>query len=348
MEITKELFGHFEGKDVYEYTLTNDNGVKLSAIPYGATVTKIVTPDKNGEMKNITLNVDNLDDIVANRPYYGATIGRIAGRIAKGQYKLGGVTHQLAVNEGENLLHGGPEGFDTQLWDVEEVTSETEAKLIFTYEDPAGKNEFPGTMQLKVTFTLTNKDEWVIDYEATTDATTLYNPTNHVYFNLTGDVKQTILDHELQIASDYYGSLNEETLPTGKLEKSTGTPFDFSAAKPVKEAVLSDHPQIKPINGLDHPFVLNQKEDVKVVLFDPESGREVKVFTDMNSVVVFTHNGEIDDYLIEGEPAKQYAGLTLETQMLPDAINQPGFGNIILRPNETFHSQTTYQFGVRD
>lgn len=348
MEITKQLFGHLDGKEVYEYTLTNKNGVELSAIPYGAAVTKIVTPDKNGEMKNITLNVDNLEDIVANRPYYGATIGRVAGRITKGQYELGGVTHQLAVNEGDNLLHGGPDGLDAQLWDIEEVTNESDAKLIFTYEDQAGKNDFPGTMQLKVTFTLTNDDEWVIDYEATTDAPTLYNPTNHVYFNLTGDVKQTILDHELSIASDYYGSLNEENLPTGTLERVAGTPFDFQVPKKVKEAVLSDHSQIKPLNGLDHPFVLSQKEDVKVVLFDPVSGREVKVLTDMNSVVVFTHNAEVDDFLIEGEPAKEHAGITLETQTLPDAINQPGFGNIILRPNETFHSQTTYQFGVRD
>lgn len=348
MEITKRVFGHLDGKDIYEYTLINKNGMELSAIPYGATVTKIVTADKKGEMKNITLNVDNLEDIVANRPYYGATIGRVAGRIAKGHYKLGGVDYQLAVNEGENLLHGGPDGFDAQLWDVEEVSGDTESKLIFTYEDPAGKNEFPGTMQLKVTFTLTDDNEWIIDYEATTDAPTLYNPTNHVYFNLTGDVKQTILDHELQIASEYYGSLDEENLPTGTLERVNGTPFDFSQPKPVKEAVLSDHPQIKPLNGLDHPFVLNQKEDIKVVLFDPESGREVKVSTDMNSVVVFTHNSEVDDYLIEGEPAKEHAGLTLETQVLPDAVNQPGFGNIILRPNDTFHSQTTYQFGVRD
>lgn len=346
MELTKQVFGTYEGKDVYEYTLTNGKGMSLSAVPFGATLTKLVTPDKDGKRENITLNVENLDDFVTHRPFYGATIGRVAGRITKGKYTLGGKEIQLDINEGNNLLHGGPKGLDTKLWDIS--VDEANGKMTFTYESPAGENNFPGTMQITVTYTLTEENEWVIDYKATTDETTLFNPTNHVYFNLTGDIKKPILNHELKLASQYYVPLAEENLPSAKLENVEGTPFDFRTARSVEETVLSDHPQIKPLNGLDHPFFLDQEADVKGVLYDPESGREVTFYTDCNSVVVFTHNGEVDDYSIEGEPAKQYAGITLETQTLPDAINQPDFGNIILRPDETFQSQTTYKFGIRN
>ncbi|MFO8068962.1 MAG: aldose epimerase family protein [Alkalibacterium sp.] len=345
MELTKTVYGIYEGKDVHEYTLTNSKGVSMSAIPFGATLTKLVTPDKDGKKENITLNVKSLEDFVRHRPFYGATIGRVAGRITKGKYSLGGKEIQLDVNEGNNLLHGGSKGLDTKLWDIE--ANEVEGRLNFNYESPAGENGFPGTMQINVTYTLTEENEWVIDYKATTDETTLFNPTNHVYFNLTGDIKKPILNHELELASRYYVPLAEENLPDGDLESVKGTPFDFTTIKPVREAVLSDHPQIKPLKGLDHPFVLDEDEDIKGILFDPESKREVKFYTDRNSVVVFTHNGEVDDYTIDGEPAKQYAGITLETQTLPDAINQPNFGNIILRPDETFQSQTTYKFGVR-
>ena len=348
MEITSKSFGKVDGVDVPEYTLTNSNGVAISAMPFGATLTKIVTTDKNGKRENITLNVENLEDFIAHRPFYGATIGRVAGRITRGQFTLSGTDYQLDVNEGENLLHGGPEGFDTKLWEVRTEESDSLASLIFTFNSPAGENRFPGNLSVTITYTLTEEDEWIIDYQAETDAPTLFNPTNHVYFNLTGDIKKTILDHQLMLNSDFYAPLGGENLPKGELDKVEGTPFDFTSFKAVKEAVLADHPQISPLSGLDHPFVLSLKNDgPEGILFDPESGREVKFFTDCNSVVIFTHNAEVDDFEIQGEPAGQYAGITLETQTLPDAVNQPGFGNIILRPGETFTSQTTYQFGVR-
>lgn len=349
MELTKTVIGNVNNREVVEYTLTNTKGVSLSAMSFGATLTKLETPDRNGVKEDITLNVESLDDFIAHRPFYGATIGRVAGRITRGQYTLGGKEYQLDINEGGNLLHGGPEGLDTKLWEVEVESAESEASLIFTYVSPEGENNFPGTLSIKVVYTLTDQNEWIIDYEASTDAPTLFNPTNHVYFNLTGDTHKSMLEHQLQLKSEFYGSLGEENLPTGNLERVEGTPFDFREFKAVKEAALSDHPQIKRLNGLDHPFVLNPKETgAQAVLFDPESGREVELYTDCNSVVIFTHNAEIDDYLIKGEPAKQYAGITLETQTLPDAINQPGFGNIILRPENTFTSRTVYKFNTRE
>lgn len=346
MDITTKPFGTFEGREIIEYTLTNANGVSLSAIPFGATVTKIVTPDKKGKRENITLNVESLEDMIEHRPFYGATIGRVAGRITNGKFSIDGKEYQIDVNEGSNMLHGGPEGLDTKLWDVDIDKEDSEARLTFSYESPNGENGFPGNVTIKVAYSLNDQNEWKINYSAETDEPTLFNPTNHIYFNLTGDIKQSILDHKLILASPYYGSLAEENLPSGKLEPVKNTPFDFTAGKVLKEAVLSDHEQIKPIDGLDHPFVLDQKVEIQGTLADPQSGRYVRMKTDQESVVIFTHNGEVDDYTIQGEPAKQYAGITLETQALPDAINQEGFGDIILRPNEPYKAQTVYQFGV--
>lgn len=349
MEIERKILGTVENRDVVEYTLRNTRGVSLSAMSFGATLTKLVTPDKNGTRKNITMNVESLDDFITHRPFYGATIGRVAGRITNGKYTLGDKTFQLDINEGDNLLHGGPRGLDTKLWDVEVQTGDSDAKLVFTYESPEGENNFPGNLSIKVVYTLNEENEWIINYEASTDAPTLFNPTNHVYFNLTGDIKKPMLDHQLKLNSDFFASLKQGNLPTGALEKVDNTPFDFRHPKAIKEAVLSDHPQIKPRNGLDHPFVLDPEESgVKGVLFDPESGREIELYTDCNCVVIYTHNAEMDDYTIEGEPARQYSSLTLETQTLPDAINHTGFGNIVVRPEKPFASQTTYKFNVRD
>ncbi|EXJ23585.1 Aldose 1-epimerase [Alkalibacterium sp. AK22] len=351
MKISSDFYGKYENKDIKEYTLTNTQGVSISAIPFGAVLTKIVTPDKRGNRAAITLNVDNIEDMINYRPFYGAVIGRTAGRIAQGKFQLSGRTVHVDTNEGGNQLHGGPQGLDTQLWAIEtEVEADGSAgRLIFRYNSPAGENGFPGNMEIKVTYTLTETNDWIIDYSASTDARTPFNPTHHVYFNLTGDVSQSVLNHELKLNSQQFAPLTQDNLPTGKLENTEGTPFDFSEAKSVGEAVLSAHPQIKPLNGLDHPFVIkkNGKNKVDGSLYDPMSGREVQFQTDRDSVVIFTHNEAINDFSIEGRPVRQYAGITLETQQLPDALNQPGFGNIVLEPGETYQSRTIYSFGLR-
>ncbi|WP_080145669.1 aldose epimerase family protein [Marinilactibacillus piezotolerans] len=345
MQITAKTFGMFQNQEVTEYTLTNTNGVSLSAITYGAIVTKIMTPDKNGQIADITLNVESLEDMVAHRPFYGAAIGRVAGRITDGQFELDGQSYQLDVNEKGNQLHGGPSGLDTKLWSAETKSEDDAASILFTLTSLEGENGYPGNLEVQVEYRLTEKNEWIIQYTAKTDKPTLFNPTNHIYFNLTGDIKQPILDHTLQLASTKYGTLADRNLPTGKLEDSKGTAFDFSEPKRLREAVLSDDSQIKPASGLDHPFVLDQKDQpVQAILSEINSGRRVTMTTNEESVVIFTHNKVMDAYTIKGEPAQPYAGLTLETQALPDAINHPGFGNIELRPEETYHSQTTYRF----
>ncbi|WP_208559258.1 aldose epimerase family protein [Marinilactibacillus kalidii] len=347
VELTTKPFGLYLNQEITEYTVTNKNGVALSAIPYGAIVTKIVTPDKSGQEADITLNVETLEDMIAHRPFYGATIGRVAGRITDGQYKIEGKQVQLEVNEKGNQLHGGPAGLDTKLFKVETKETAEAISLLFTYKSLDGEEGFPGNLTVTVEYQLNEQNEWTIRYTANTDQTTLFNPTNHIYFNLTGDIKKPIVTHTLQLASTKHGTLGERNLPTGELVSSIGTSFDFSKPKLLKEAILSDEPQISSLSGLDHPFVLeNRGSEPQAILTNQESGRKVEMHTDENSVVIYTHNAEMDAFSIQGEPARQYAGITLETQALPDAVNHDGFGNIVLQPNETYQSETVYRFGL--
>ena len=197
MKVSETILGQAHGKDVVAYTLTNPNGISLTAMTYGATITELMMPDKNGKSENVILAMDSLDDYVKHRPYYGATIGRIAGRIAKGSFDLDGTRHQLIVNEEENQLHGGPAGLDTHVWDAEIKASADEASIHFTTTDADGANGYPGNLSVTVSYTLTAENEWKINYRATTDQPTLFNPTNHVYFNLSGDINKPILQHEL-------------------------------------------------------------------------------------------------------------------------------------------------------
>lgn len=345
MQVSHQSVGKADGKEVYEYTLTNSQGMSLSAITYGATVTGIFVPDKEGTVKNVTLSLESLEDYVTHRPFYGATIGRIAGRIADGAFELDGETFELDTNEGPNQLHGGPKGFDMKIFDAKVETEEDEASIVFTLTDPDGENGFPGALDVEVRYTLTEANEWKIDYTAKTDKATLFNPTNHTYFNLTGDPTKQVLEHELTVNSSKVGELGEGTLPTGEFIEVEGTSFDFRNGGKVAAAAKLDHPQTKKVEGFDHPFVLDlQSNEAAVQLSDPESGRRLKMYTDRESVVIFTHNGSVDDYTIEGEPVKQYAGITLETQTLPDAIHHDHFGKSTLYPEETYHSQTIYQF----
>lgn len=346
MQVEEKTFGKLNDKEVPVITLTNKNGVSLSATPYGATVVAWRVPDKKGNFDNIVLGFEQLDEYAEHRPYYGATIGRIAGRIAAGKFTLDGKEYEVAKNEnGAHHLHGGLEGLDTKLWDYQTEENETEARIVFTYLDEDGSNGYPGNLTLQVTYTLTDEDEWKVAYSAKTDQPTLFNPTNHVYFNLLGDFTHPIVDHKLFVDADFFAELDEGNIPTGKLLPVTGTPFDFWNPTPLAQAVEGDHSQTKQVGGLDHPFVLNQKsEGPSAVISEKSSGRKIEMDTDQPAVVIFLHNGEINKYQIADKPVIAYAGLTLETQKLPDAINQEGFGDIVLRPGDEYKAETVYRF----
>ncbi len=347
MNSTKKVFGQLGNDQVLEFSLENDNGMILRALNYGAIVTAIEMKDKEGKMENISLGFKNFEDYLQYSPYFGAHVGRVAGRLADGEFVIDGETYTVDRNEGNNQLHGGSINFSKIIWDVETVIQDQSVSLVFHYTSPKGENGYPGTLKATTTYTLTNKDEWVIDYYAETDEPTLYNPTNHIYFNLTGSVQNTILDHQLFVNSKSYVPITEKSLPIGTILPSTGTVFDLTVPTPIRQAVDSDDKQIALAQGYDHPFVLLHKErEPDAMLSDEKSGRAVILYTDADSVVVYSGNKLKGNYLIDGHPVVKYSGITLETQALPDAIHHEGFGDIVLRPDEAFSSRTVYQFKV--
>lgn len=347
MHITEHVFGKMNEIEIKAITLKNKTGAAITATNYGATLLEWLAPDREGNFVNITLGLDNLDDYVSYRPYYGATIGRVAGRITGGTFTLNNTQYQLEQNQNGNHLHGGLQGLDTKIWDYRVENGEDEASIIFSLTDPEGSNAYPGTLQVEVTYTFTEDNEWKVSYQATSDAPTLFNPTNHVYFNLNGEWDTNILNHELFINADSFVELNANTIPTGHKLPVAGTPFDFREPTLAKQATESNHPQTKQVGGLDHPFVLNKADQaVHASLYEETSGRCIEMVTSEPVVVVFMHNGPSEfDY--KGKKIPAYAGITLETQNYPDAINQEGFGNIVLNPGETYRSETVYKFSIK-
>lgn len=350
MKGSKRLFGEVEGRQVYEYTLENSQGMQLSAMDYGATLTAIKTPDKDGKVENITLGFDSVEPYVTYRPFYGATVGRVAGRIAKGQFELNGKPVQLMINEGANHHHGGNPAFDSHFWEVqiEAEAKADESSLTFTYLSPDNENGYPGNLTVQVKYLLTEDNKWIIQYTATTDQITLFNPTNHVYFNLSGNHANGILNHQMQLNSDFYAPLESDSIPTGELIEVTDTPFDFRQAKSLRTGVESTHPQTVSNRGYDHPFVLNKNGDgaANGQIVDPISKRRVRFYTDCEAVVVYLNNWAEGLYDIDGKSVQPYSGVALETQILPDAIHHDHFGNPILKPGETFYSETIYEFDL--
>lgn len=348
MQITETAFGQYDGQEITAITLQNEQGVSLTAINYGATVIAWHVPDKEGRFQNIVLGFDRLEDYLQHHTYYGATVGRVAGRIGKGRFSLDGQDYQLEANQNGNHLHGGTLGLDQAVWDYEIREGETEASILFRHVDLDGSNGYPGRLEAEVVYTLTEDQEWRVEYHARTDRPTLFNPTNHTYFNLSQEAGQDVLQHLLLVDSSRVPELDKTMLPTGQFLDVAGTPFDFRRPARIQQAAALDHPQTQLAGGLDHPFLLEHSGDFDVVLAYPEAGRSIRMHTDRDAVVIFTHNGGTDEYLLGGKPVPAYAGIALETQSLPDAINQEGFGNIVLRPDEEFYARTVYQFQLLD
>ena len=260
MKLQKVKFGEYQNEDVFEYTLTNSNKVSLSVISYGAIITKLIMPDKEGQLENITMNMKSLEEIVESRPFHGAIIGRVSGRIANAAYMDGPTKITLDQNEGTNTLHGGNTGLDQKNWEVTTEESDQQISLILTTVSPDGEGGFPGDVNVTITYTLTEKSEVKIMYEATTNKRTLFNPTNHVYFNLNGDYTEPIYNHEIQVDSNKFAVLDAENIPTGELRDVQDTAFDLRTLTDVEKVVKNDAKQIADRNGLDHPFVLNKTE----------------------------------------------------------------------------------------
>lgn len=343
-----------EGTPVDLYTLTNANGVEVRATTYGGIIVSLRVPDKDGQLEDIVLGYDALAGYLDETPYFGAIIGRYGNRIAKAQFTLDGETYQLAANNGPNHLHGGVKGFDKVVWQAEPFKNETGVGLAFTYTSPDGEEGYPGTLNAKVTYTLTDDDELIFDYEATTDKATPVNLTQHTYFNLAGNGEGDILDHALMIHADAFTPVDATLIPTGELRPVDGTPFDFRQPTPIGARIDEDTEQIRFGPGYDHNFVLKREDAAADSLVlaarvtEPKSGRVMEVYTTEPGLQFYS--GNFLDGSITGKNGVVYAhrtGFCLETQHFPDSPNKPDFPSTILRPGETYRSRTIYKFSVQ-
>ncbi len=351
--IEKKLFGKLaDGREVYEYTLSNTNGVKAKIINYGATVVSLEVPDRNGKFSDVVLGYDNIEGYVADKSYFGAIIGRYGNRIGKGKFKLDGKEYQLSINNGENQLHGGTEGFNKKLWTVD-ATDESNLgpSITLSYVSKDGEEGYPGTVKLTVNYQLTNLNELKINYTGTTDKTTILNPTHHSYFNLTGDPNKTILDEELWIDADKFTPVDKGLITTGELADVKGTPMDFRKPIKVGARINDDYEQLKLGRGYDHNFVLNKHQELipKVAsVYDSSSGRFIEMWTDQPGVQFYTGNflnGKVKGK--NGIMYQQRTGLCLEAQHFPDSPNKPNFPSVVLKPGQVYRQSTIYKFSVK-
>ncbi|MGW0210802.1 aldose epimerase family protein [Streptomyces sp. NPDC003233] len=345
----KELFGTLaDGTKIYRWSLEN-GGTRLKVLNYGGIVQTLEVPDRRGHCANVVAGFDNIADYVAKSPYFGALIGRYGNRIGKGRFTLDGKSYQLSVNDGVNSLHGGKQGFDKHVWDVEPFAEGSDVGLHLHYTSVDGEMGYPGTLKAKVTYTLTRHGEWRIDYEATTDKATIVNLTSHVYWNLAGEGSGTIEDHELRIAASRYTPTDSGLIPTGELAKVAGTPFDFRHAKPIGRDIRAGHVQQVQAKGYDHNWVLDKgitaRPEHVVTLRDPRSGRTLKIATDQPGLQFYSGNF-LDGTLTGtgGHTYRQGDALCLETQHFPDAPNHANFPSTVLRPGQTYRTTTIHTF----
>lgn len=349
--ITTSPFGQLPGGEkVTLYTLTNKNGVEMKVINYGAIITSLKTPDKQGVLEDIVLGFDSLSSYVAGTPYFGAIVGRYGNRIANGKFTIDGTTYPIAQNNNGQHLHGGLVGYDKVFWNIEEQASTEGQALKLTYTSKDGEEGYPGNLKITVVYTLTDSNELKIDYHAVTDKKTIVNLTQHSYFNLTGNTKRDILDHELVIQSDKLVPVNKVLIPTGKLQDVAGTPFDFRTAQKVGARIGEKDEQLAVGLGYDHCWVLSSADSLKFAasVYEPVSGRTLEVYTTEPGIQFYCGNF-LDGTLVGkyGVTYKHRFGLCLETEHFPDSPNQPSFPTTLLNPGEEYVTHTTYKFGVK-
>jgi aldose 1-epimerase len=338
--ITKTDWGDVDGKKVELYTLVNNKGTEVKISNYGGTITSFITAGKNNNRSNIVVGFDSLKSYLQNPPYFGALIGRYGNRIGNAKFTLEGKTYQLAANNGKNHLHGGVKGFDKVVWDASAV-DDSVPSVTLKYLSKDGEEGYPGNLKVTVQYTLTDNDELKIDYNAETDKATPVNLTNHSYFNLSGDVSNTILDHTLMINADNYTPVDSTLIPTGEIKPVKGTPFDFTSPKKIGK----DIDLVK--GGYDHNWVLNRKDSSlqKVaILSDSASGKTLEVYTTEPGLQFYTGNF-LDGKFInrDRKPIRQHTALCMETQHFPDSPNKPNFPTTILKPGQKYHSETVYK-----
>ncbi len=342
--ITKVEWGEADGKKVYLFTLVNNKGTEVKISNYGGIVTSFITEDKNGKRSNIVVGFDSLSSYLQKPPYFGALIGRYGNRIGDAAFTLNGTAYKLAANNGKNHLHGGLKGFDKVVWDAT-IVNDSLPQLTLAYVSKDGEEGYPGNLKVLVQYTLTDNNELKIEYNAETDKATPLNLTNHSYFNLSGDVSNTILNHTLQIDADRYTPVDTTLIPTGELKPVKGTAFDFTTAQRIGSRIDS------VLGGYDHNWVLNRRDSSSIqlvaTLSDSTSGRKLEVFTTQPGLQFYSGNF-LDGKFVnrDGKSLFIHTALCLETQHFPDSPNKPGFPSTILQPGQQYHQVTLYKISV--
>jgi len=348
LSLSRDFYGMHGSDSVFQYTLKNHHGMTVKILDYGATITDILVPDKDGNPGDVVLGYESLRGYEQpGNPYFGCVVGRYANRIAGARFTLNGQEYQLAVNNGPNTLHGGIKGFDKVMWTVRgSNVANDHITLGMEYKSPDGEEGYPGNLTVTCAYQLNDENEVHMTYIATTDKSTPVNITNHSYFNLSAGSDSTILDHELMLLADQYTPVDDQLIPTGKIEPVAGTPMDFTSAKKIGR----DIGQVA--GGYDHNWVLNRKGDTLEMtgsLYHAGSGRLMEIYTTQPGIQFYSGNfldGSLQDTR-GGLKYVKHAGLCLETQHFPDSPNQPGFPGTILNPGEIYRQETAYKFSVR-
>jgi aldose 1-epimerase len=338
-----------DGKPIELYTLSNQHGMKVAIATYGATVINLIVPDRSGKPDDVALGFDTIQPYFTQSPFFGSTIGRYANRIAKGRFQLDGQTYQIPINDPPSALHGGPIGFDKQVWKAR-VVSSSPASVVLTLHSPDGDQGFPGNLDVSVTFTVTEQNELQMLYQATTDKPTVINLTNHTYFNLAGAGNGNILAEILRINADQYTPGDETQIPTGEIKSVVDTIVDFRTPKPIGARLAVKDPTSNPIRYNEN-YVLNQSSkpglNLAAELYDPESGRVLQVLTDQPGLEFYTASFLNGMRGKGGKLYEPYYAVCLETQHYPDSPNHSNFPSTVLRPGETYNTETIYRFSTR-
>jgi aldose 1-epimerase len=347
--VTQKPFGTVDGQDVQLYTLRNASGAETTITNYGGIVVSLLVPDRSGKLVDVVLGYDDLDGYVKKTPYFGALIGRYGNRIAKGKFTLDGKTYTLATNDGANALHGGRKGFDKVVWKARPVESKLGAALELSYLSKDGEEGYPGNLDVKAVYTLTNDNALRVDFTAHTDKTTVANLTNHSYFNLSGG--GDILDHLVTINADKFTPVDSGLIPTGELKSVAGTPFDFRKSTAIGARINAADEQIKAGGGYDHNWIVNQKKagelSFQARIESPRTGIVLEVSSTEPAVQFYS--GNFLDGTITGKKGQVYAfrsGFCFEPQHYPDSPNQPAFPSTVLKPGQTYSNTIVYKLSV--
>ncbi|MDH3648445.1 MAG: galactose mutarotase [Saprospiraceae bacterium] len=350
--ISSEEFGQTEDGHATLYTLANDQGMVVKITNYGAIITSIIVPDREGTLADVVLGFDELDDYLHLNPYFGAVIGRYGNRIGSAQFEINDTVYNLAANNGENHLHGGLRGFDKYLWQADTVLEKGRAGLHLRRISPHLEEGYPGSLEVEVIYWLDNDNGLTIDYKAASDRKTVCNLTNHSYFNLRGAGNGNILAHEIMIKSEAITPVDAGLIPTGDLMAVAESPFDFREPRAIGDRIDDGHPQITAGGGYDHNFVIRRASpssaELVATAYDPESGRFMEVLTSEPGLQFYT--GNFLDGTIKGKGGNTYpkrSGFCMETQHYPDSPNKPNFPSVLLSPGQSYETTTTYRFKVR-